>query len=168
MSIEIKVPTLPESVSDAVISKWYKKVGDTIERNENLVDLETDKVMLEVPSPHAGVIEKIIIQVGATVKAHEVLAIINDKAAAASPSASTKAAAQTESKTESTEDLSPAVRRLVSEHNIDISTLKGSGKNGRITKEDVESHLNQKSQPAAAKANTSAAVSAPTLKRTLG
>lgn len=83
MSIEIKVPMLPESVTDATIAKWYKKVGDTIARDENLVDLETDKVMLEVPAPKAGVIEKIIATEGSVVKAGEMLAIINEAAAAA-------------------------------------------------------------------------------------
>ena len=82
MSIEIKVPTLPESVTDATISKWYKKVGDRVARDENLVDLETDKVMLEVPASREGVIEKILVKEGSTVKAGELLAIINESGAA--------------------------------------------------------------------------------------
>src|SRR3990167_1892241 len=85
MSIEIKVPMLPESVTDAVIAKWYKKVGDTIARDENLVDLETDKVMLEVPAPKGGVIEKIIVQEGVVVKANELLAIIKEGDVVAAP-----------------------------------------------------------------------------------
>lgn len=85
MSIEIKVPMLPESVTDAVIAKWYKKVGDTIARDENLVDLETDKVMLEVPAPKGGVIEKIIVQEGSVVKANELLAIIKEGDVAVTP-----------------------------------------------------------------------------------
>src|SRR3990167_8532036 len=80
MTIEIKVPMLPESVTDATIAKWYKKVGDTIARDENLVDLETDKVMLEVPAPKSGVIEKIIVTEGSVVKAGEMLAIISEGA----------------------------------------------------------------------------------------
>ena len=83
MSVEIKVPVLPESVSDATVSKWYKKVGDAVTRDENLVDLETDKVMLEVPAPNDGVIEKIVVEEGAIVTADEVLAIIKEGAAAA-------------------------------------------------------------------------------------
>ncbi|PIZ03791.1 MAG: dihydrolipoyllysine-residue succinyltransferase [Gammaproteobacteria bacterium CG_4_10_14_0_8_um_filter_38_16] len=91
MTIEIKVPALPESVTDAVIAKWYKKVGDTIARDENLVDLETDKVMLEVPAPKSGTIEKIVVQEGAVVTAGELLAIIRE---------GDVAAAKTEVKTE--------------------------------------------------------------------
>ena len=87
MTIEIKVPTLPESVTDAVIAKWYKKVGDTIARDENLVDLETDKVMLEVPAPRGGVIEQIIAQEGAVVTANQLLAIIREADVAAAPAA---------------------------------------------------------------------------------
>ena len=83
MSIEIKVPTLPESVADATVAKWYKKVGDTIERDENLVDLETDKVMLEVPAPKAGVLQKIASEEGAVVKPDDLLAVIGDDAAEA-------------------------------------------------------------------------------------
>lgn len=83
MSVEIKVPVLPESVTDATIAKWYKKVGDAVTRDENLVDLETDKVMLEVPAPTSGVIEKIIIVEGTVVTANQVLAIIKEGAVAA-------------------------------------------------------------------------------------
>lgn len=93
MTIEIKVPTLPESVTDAVIAKWYKKVGDTIARDENLVDLETDKVMLEVPAPKSGVIEKIIVQEGAVVKANELLAIIREGDVQAAPAKTEQAVA---------------------------------------------------------------------------
>ncbi|EKD45207.1 MAG: dihydrolipoyllysine-residue succinyltransferase, E2 component of oxoglutarate dehydrogenase (succinyl-transferring) complex, partial [uncultured bacterium] len=78
MPIEIKVPLLPESVADAVVAKWYKKVGDSVARDENLVDLETDKVMLEVPAPKSGVIEKIIVTEGTVVKANALLAIIKE------------------------------------------------------------------------------------------
>jgi 2-oxoglutarate dehydrogenase E2 component (dihydrolipoamide succinyltransferase) len=97
MSIEIKVPMLPESVTDAVIAKWYKKAGDTIARDENLVDLETDKVMLEVPAPKGGVIEKIVIAEGAVVKAGELLAIIKEGDVAAAPKAEAPVAAATAS-----------------------------------------------------------------------
>jgi len=142
MSIEIKVPTLPESVADAQIAKWYKKEGDSIERNENLVDLETDKVMLEVPATMSGIIEKIVTPAGSTVTSGQVMAIIKEGTAA---KAAVKAEATAPSKdtvsTEAQDDLSPAVRRMVSENNVDINAVKGSGKNGRITKEDIESHI---------------------------
>lgn len=162
MTIEIKVPTLPESVSDATIAKWYKKVGDTIERDENLVDLETDKVMLEVPAPQGGVIEKIMIEEGATVTAGQPLAILNEQATAAAPAPAAPAEAQAAAPTAtaapvSAEDLSPAVRRLVAEKGVDISQIQGSGKSGKITKEDVEQHL----QKAAVSAHAATTESAP-------
>ncbi|MCX7125101.1 MAG: dihydrolipoamide succinyltransferase, partial [Gammaproteobacteria bacterium] len=85
MSIEIKVPVLPESVTDATIAKWYKKVGDFVARDENLVDLETDKVMLEVPAPVSGILEKIIIPEGTVVQASELIAMIKEGAVAPAP-----------------------------------------------------------------------------------
>ncbi len=163
MSIEIKVPTLPESVADAQISKWYKNEGDYIERNENLVDLETDKVMLEVPSPQAGIIEKIVAPTGSTVTSGQLMAIIKEGAAKADNKAALKTEAQTENTkevAESADDLSPAVRRMVAENNIDIKAVKGSGKNGRLTKEDVEAYLNSKSAPGSNSASSSASVKA--------
>lgn len=143
MTIEIKVPTLPESVTDATVAKWYKKEGDSISRDENLVDLETDKVMLEVPAPASGIIEKIIIAEGSTVKADTILAIIKE-GAAAQPKQREKEeiVAETEkeavsAKTEDSEELSPSVRRLIAEKGLEVNQIKGSGKGGRITKEDV-------------------------------
>ncbi|HLB56579.1 MAG TPA: dihydrolipoyllysine-residue succinyltransferase [Coxiellaceae bacterium] len=133
MTIEIKVPTLPESVTDAVIAKWYKKVGDTIARDENLVDLETDKVMLEVPAPKAGVIEKIVAPEGTVVTANQLLAIIAEGAVATASPAVTPApitqapvaptpTTQTSSEvhahspqTNISPDLSPSERRAVRE-----------------------------------------------------
>ena len=143
MSIEIKVPPLPESVSDATLVAWHKQVGDAISRDENLVDLETDKVVLEVPAPAAGVLQEILITDGATVTAGDVLAILQEGAAAAeetkpaAPKAEAKAApppAQTASKPVKT---SPAVRRLLEEHDLDETMVIGTGKDGRITKADV-------------------------------
>lgn len=93
MSIEIKVPVLPESVTDATIAKWYKKVGDNVTRDENLVDLETDKVMLEVPAPASGVLEKIIITEGSVVKANELIAMIKEGAVAPAPAKPVEVAA---------------------------------------------------------------------------
>lgn len=124
MTIEIKVPTLPESVTDAIIAKWYKKVGDTIARDENLVDLETDKVMLEVPAPKSGVIEQIIVQEGTVVTGGQLIAIIRegDVAAAPAPTAPAQAvsapaavASATKQK-EAGETASPAAAPTSSEH----------------------------------------------------
>ncbi|OGT54261.1 MAG: dihydrolipoamide succinyltransferase [Gammaproteobacteria bacterium RIFCSPHIGHO2_12_FULL_41_15] len=138
MAIELKVPTLPESVADATIAKWYKQPGDTVERDENLLDLETDKVMLEVPAPYSGVIESIAEEEGAVVTSGQVLALLkerSDNAAALVQSTSTPEVVA--SSLEHALELSPAVRRLVSEHNVDVNLLEGTGKNGRILKEDV-------------------------------
>ena len=152
MSIEIKVPVLPESITDATIAKWYKKEGDAVARDENIVDLETDKVMLEVPAIADGVLEKIIKPEGSVVKAQEVIALLKEGVAvvpkpAAPAKAAEKAAEKTTDKTAdksgdaSGEDLSPAVRRLIAENNLELSQIRGTGKNGRILKEDVEKVL---------------------------
>lgn len=146
MAIEIKVPALPESVADATVAKWYKKEGESISRDENLVDLETDKVMLEVPAPKSGVVEKIMVPEGETVTADQVLAMLKEGAvaepekaekteeAASSPQAQPEAAKQPAA---TAAELSPAVRRAVGETGADVSHIQGSGKGGRITKTDV-------------------------------
>ncbi len=156
MSVEIKVPTLPESVADALVSKWYKSEGEAIDRDENLVDLETDKVMLEVPAPKAGVIEKILIPEGETVTADQVLAIIKEGAVASAPKheEAPKEAEATSSApaSENAADQSPAVRRLAAEKGVDVSAVKGTGKGGRVTKQDVENHINQPSAAATTEA----------------
>ncbi|TAM26844.1 MAG: dihydrolipoamide succinyltransferase, partial [Rhodanobacter sp.] len=90
MSTEVKVPVLPESVSDATIATWYKKVGEAVKRDENLVDLETDKVVLEVPSPVDGVLKEIRQESGATVNSQEVIAVIEEGAAASAPAPAAK------------------------------------------------------------------------------
>jgi 2-oxoglutarate dehydrogenase E2 component (dihydrolipoamide succinyltransferase) len=145
MTIEIKVPPLPESVSDATLVAWHKNVGESVARDENLVDLETDKVVLEVPAPAAGTIAKIVVEDGATVVAGDVLAILEEgEVAAAAPAAAEKAEekvapAQKESK--GPVKTSPAVRRLLDEHDLDATMVLGSGKDGRITKGDVMAFL---------------------------
>ncbi len=168
MSIEIKVPQLPESVSDATLVAWHKKAGDSVSRDENLADLETDKVVLEVPAPAAGRIEAIKIEEGATVSAGDLLAILadgaagdagaadeqpaaedgGDGAAAASTAAAATAGEDDEGKDDEGKDdkgsahkLSPSVRRLLDEHDLDASSISGSGRDGRITKSDVMQYL---------------------------
>ncbi len=143
MSIEVKVPVLPESVSDATVLTWHKQAGDAVKRDEALVDLETDKVVLEIPAPGDGVLEAINQQDGAIVVANDILAIIKPGVVAqpvskaeASPTASAQAAAAP-TPAAAAADVSPAVRRLVQEHQLDLTQIQGSGKNGRITKEDV-------------------------------
>ena len=139
MTVDVKVPMLPESVADATIATWHKKVGDTISRDENLVDLETDKVMLEVPSPTDGILKEIIKATGQVVKANEIVAIIEavsaktkapEKAAASAPVASVQA-------TTATAPAGPSVRRVAAERDVDIAQVKGTGKDGRVTKENV-------------------------------
>jgi len=146
MSIEIKVPALPESVADAVIASWYKQVGDSIEADEVLVDLETDKVILEVPSIRKGVVKELLFSVGDTVVAGQLLAVIDDEASAAAKPESSgveEAKGQVQSPDDSA-PMSPSVRKLVAEHSIDVSQLTGSGKNGRIVKQDIEDYLAEK------------------------
>ena len=145
MTIEIKVPPLPESVSDATLVAWHKNVGESVARDENLVDLETDKVVLEVPAPAAGTIAKIVVEDGATVVAGDVLAILEEgEVAVAAPSTAEKAerkAAPAPKESKGPVKTSPAVRRLLDEHDLDATVVMGSGKDGRITKADVMAFL---------------------------
>lgn len=144
MTVEVKVPMLPESIADATISAWHKKAGDAVARDENLMDLETDKVMLEVPSPVDGILKEIVKKSGDTVKANQVVALI-EAGAVAKPAAShgeaAKAPAAPVPTIGASTALSPAVRRVVAEHEIDVSQVKGTGKGGRITKENVTSAM---------------------------
>ena len=152
MSIEIKVPGLPESVSEATVVAWHKQPGDAVTRDENLVDLETDKVVLEVPSPADGVMGEIKAGEGDTVTAEQVIGTVDDKAAAGGDKApaETKPAAAASGDVADAPSLSPAGRRLVEEHGLDAAAIKGSGPGGRITKEDVLKHMEGESSPAAA------------------
>ncbi|MBR7002985.1 MAG: 2-oxoglutarate dehydrogenase complex dihydrolipoyllysine-residue succinyltransferase [Neisseriaceae bacterium] len=135
MIIEIKVPQLPESVSEATLMSWHKKVGEPVAREENLIDLETDKVVLELPSPDAGVITEIVAQDGETVVAGQVIAKL-DTAAAASVQAAPAAPVKEEPKAQAA--AMPAAAKIAAENNIDLSQVKGSGRDGRILKEDVQ------------------------------
>jgi 2-oxoglutarate dehydrogenase E2 component (dihydrolipoamide succinyltransferase) len=143
MSIEVKVPVLPESVSDALIATWHKKAGDAVKRDENLLDLETDKVVLEVPSPVDGVLKEIRQEAGATVTSQQIIAVIEEGAVAApaaeaKPAAAAVAAApEAKSEPKGADELSPAGRRVATEENIDPSKVAGTGRDGRVTKEDL-------------------------------
>ena len=142
MSIEILVPHLPESVSDATLITWHKQPGDTVIKNENLVDLETDKVVLEVPAPESGILGKILKQDGSIVVGGEVLALLEPQAVEANPKTATTSAEPEQE--ESDIPLSPSVRRLIAENTLDPSSIKGSGKDGRLTKTDVMDYLHKK------------------------
>ena len=151
MSIEVKVPILPESVADATVAAWHKQPGDSIRRDENLVDLETDKVVLEVPSPVDGVIKKIVRDSGETVTSGELLGVIEEGAVEAPVEPTPEAAPETTRPSEpapastatSTATLSPAARRVAEEEQADVSQLAGSGRGGRITKGDVINYVRQ-------------------------
>ncbi|MGO1616987.1 MAG: 2-oxoglutarate dehydrogenase complex dihydrolipoyllysine-residue succinyltransferase [Oceanisphaera sp.] len=147
MTIEIKVPDLPESVADATIATWHKQPGDQVERDEIIVDIETDKVVLEVPAPEAGTLEAIVEDEGATVLSQQLIGKLKAGAVAGEATKEkTATASADESKADSKaedDSLSPAVRRLVAEHSVDVAKVSGSGKGGRITKEDVEAYIKQ-------------------------
>ena len=137
MSMEIKVPPLGESVTEATVARWTKAVGDHIGKDENLVELETDKVTLDVPSPVDGKVISLSVSEGETVGANAVLAIIEEGAAADKPAEKPAEASAPASEA----PLSPAVRRLVDENNLDPNAIAGTGKDGRLTKGDVLSAM---------------------------
>jgi 2-oxoglutarate dehydrogenase E2 component (dihydrolipoamide succinyltransferase) len=153
MSIEVKVPVLPESVSDAVIATWHKKAGDAVKRDENLVDLETDKVVLEVPATADGVLKEIKFQAGDTVTSQQVIAIIEAGAVAAAPAKAEapkaeapkaeKAASPAPAKAAAVSELSPAGRRVATQEGINPADVEATGRGGRVTKEDLLNHLNK-------------------------
>ena len=165
MTSEIKVPTLPESIADALIVTWHKQEGDSVSRDEVLVDIETDKVVLEVPASEDGVLGKIIEAEGTTVAAHQVIGSIEQGSASkpakkdsadktdagtvqtADTKASNDEAVESDDADASTDDdgtpgqTSPTVRKLLEKHGLSASDVKGSGKNGRIVRKDVEAHV---------------------------
>ncbi len=163
MSIEIKVPQLPESIQDATLVAWHKKPGDTVKRDENLVDIETDKVVLECPAPTDGVLKEIRIQDGTTVTAGQVIAVLEPGTVAAAkpaaaPAAATKSAvavaiaapARPAAPAQAGEEagagdlpLSPSVRRLLEENQLDPVGIQGTGRDGRLTKADVLDYLDK-------------------------
>ncbi|MCW8092178.1 2-oxoglutarate dehydrogenase complex dihydrolipoyllysine-residue succinyltransferase [Alteromonas sp. ASW11-130] len=137
---DIKVPVLPESVADATIATWHVQPGESVSRDQNLVDIETDKVVLEVVAPADGVVSEILAEEGTTVGAEEVIGKFKSGASGTDNASVTTEEAET-STNDDNDALSPSVRRLLAEKGIDPAKIKGSGKNGRITKEDVEQHL---------------------------
>ncbi len=152
MTTEVKVPMLPESVSDATVSVWHKKAGDQVTMGENIVDLETDKVMLEVPAPADGILKEIRSPEGSSVKASDVIAVIESvsgasmtavaaKVESASPAQPVEKLEKSEKKIENnatqTPPLAPSVRRVAAEHDADLQGVQGTGRGGRITRENV-------------------------------
>src|SRR5882672_2847199 len=159
MLIEIKVPQLSESVAEATLLAWHKKVGEAVKRDENLIDIETDKVVLELPAPADGVLAKIIKGDGSTVKADEVIATLDTegKASATAPAAvqaqaqakAAPAPAPAAKPAPSSAPAMPSARKLAEEKGIDTAAIAGSGRGGRVTKSDV---LGATSAPAPAAA----------------
>ena len=160
MPVEIKVPMLSESVAEATLISWHKKEGERVARDENLIDIETDKVVLELPAPATGVLAKIIKGDGATVAGGEIIAIIDTEATAATttstataeaaPASPVPSSAQPAPAIASTTAMMPAARSLAAQANLEaeeISSIKGSGRDGRITKEDVAAHVKSKPSP---------------------
>jgi len=146
MTIEIKAPTLPESVPDGTIATWYKQVGDSVSRDELLVDIETDKVVIEVVSPTDGVLQEILKNTGDTIVSNQAIGTVvagEATAAASAPSETADPVAAPEpAAVTASAPVSPAAKKMIAENNVDASSIAGTGKAGRITKEDVASALN--------------------------
>ncbi|GMQ87666.1 MAG: 2-oxoglutarate dehydrogenase complex dihydrolipoyllysine-residue succinyltransferase [Gammaproteobacteria bacterium] len=147
MPIELKVPVFPESVSDGTILNWNKKPGDAVKRDESIVDIETDKVVFELPAPKDGVLEEVIEQEGAVVVSGQLIGRMREGKAVQTKAAPVQTAAAPEAKETAGEAFAtPSARRLIEEHGLDIAALKGSGSGNRILKEDVQRVL-QDTQP---------------------
>ncbi|KFX06736.1 dihydrolipoamide succinyltransferase [Pectobacterium betavasculorum] len=172
-SVDILVPDLPESVADATVATWRKKPGDSVQRDEVLVEIETDKVVLEVPASEAGILDAVLEDEGATVMSRQLLGRIRrgdssgkETGEKSQSKESTPAQRHTAGLEEENSDaLSPAIRRLIAEHDLDASAIKGSGVGGRITREDVDKHLaaQKKDSGKATKPEAPAASPAPAL-----
>ncbi|QJT79857.1 2-oxoglutarate dehydrogenase complex dihydrolipoyllysine-residue succinyltransferase [Kosakonia sp. MUSA4] len=168
-SVDILVPDLPESVADATVATWHKKPGDSVRRDEVLVEIETDKVVLEVPASADGILDAVLEDEGTTVTSRQILGRLKEgnssgkeSSAKSEAKESTPAQRQQASLEEQNNDaLSPAIRRLLAEHSLDASAIKGTGVGGRITREDVDKHLakapaKEESKPAAQPASSPA------------
>lgn len=163
MSIEIKAPAFPESVADGEVAAWHKSEGDSVSRDELIVEIETDKVVLEVVAPQAGVIKTIHVQQGEVIQSEQLLATLEAGAVAAADAhadAEQGAPESQQSSTPALKQLGPAARQLVEEHKLDVSKIEGTGKSGRITKEDVVNFM--KSDDASTVETDKAPVATPT------
>jgi len=157
MTIEIKAPTLPESVPDGTIANWYKDVGDTVARDELLVDIETDKVVIEVVSPTDGTLKEILTEAGTTIVSNQAIGSLlasDGKQAAVAKKAEPVAEVEPASN-EAETMISPAAKKLIGENKLDVASIIGSGKDGRITKEDILKRLEFGPPPKSAPANVS-------------
>ena len=152
MAIEIKAPAFPESVADGEVASWHKAEGESVSRDELIVEIETDKVVMEVVAPEDGVLTAIHAQEGETIQSEQLLATLEPGAAraASGATAAEPAPADAGQTRGGTDKLGPAARKLVEEHKLDPGEITGSGKGGRVTKEDILQHLDTASRPAAA------------------
>ncbi len=155
MIIEVRVPNLPESVADATLVKWHKKAGEAVSRDQNLADLETDKVVLEVPATAGGVLKEILVAEGTVVVAGQVLALLEEGAVAVAPATAAPAAAASASAAAA--KVAPSAKRLAEDTGVDPANVAGSGKDGRVTKQDVAKAVDK---PASAPAPVAAAAPA--------
>ena len=142
MKIEIKAPTLPESVPDGTIATWHKSIGDSVKRDELLVDIETDKVVIEVVSPTDGVLEKIMKTSGDTIVSDELIGSLTEGEVSSQEKTEEVESQSTTESSHLEPILSPAAKKLAQENQLDAATVIGTGKDGRVTKEDVVNHLN--------------------------
>jgi 2-oxoglutarate dehydrogenase E2 component (dihydrolipoamide succinyltransferase) len=175
MRIEVKVPQLPESVAEATLVSWHKKPGDGVSRDENLIDVETDKVVLELPAPADGVIVELVQPDGATVTSGEVIAVIDTEAKGAAaaaiaapkatepklPAASPAPASAPAATASATVTALPAARKILADQGVDAATVEGTGRGGRVTKGDALAAVAAKAAPAAAPASAPAAKAPP-------
>jgi len=163
MRIEVKVPQLPESVAEATLVSWHKKPGDAVARDENLIDVETDKVVLELPAPGAGVLVELVKPDGSTVTSNEVIAIIDTEAKAATAAAAPKGAdakkpaepkpvapAPAAAAPAATVTALPAARKIMADQGVDPASVAGTGRGGRVTKGDALAAVEAKAAPAPA------------------
>ena len=165
MSVEIKAPIFPESVADGTVATWHKKPGEAVKRDELIVDIETDKVVLEVLAPGDGVISDVLKQEGDTVLSQEVLATFNEGAAATASAPEEASSAASAPEASSSAAAGPAARKAAAESGVSLDSIEGSGKGGRVTKADVQS---AKAAPAPASAPAAAAQAAPAVSLAVG
>ncbi len=149
MIIEVKVPQLSESVAEATLLSWHKKAGEPVARDENLIDIETDKVVLETPAPASGVLVRIVKGDGATVTSNEVIAQIDTEAAAAIPAAAAKAEAKAQAGSQPAAPAMPSAQKLAAEKQVDTAAISGTGRGGRVTKGDVLEAIQTGARPEA-------------------
>ena len=154
MTVEIKAPTLPESVPDGTIATWYKNIGDSVRRDELLVDIETDKVVIEVVSPIDGILQEIMKNAGDTIVSNEAIGGLEERTSSASSMPDRPVNSESSESANDESIVSPAAKKLIEENSLNADSINGSGKGGRVTKEDVMNHLSAQSANTAVPSST--------------